>query len=153
MNRGLLLLFGIFGVVALLGIACGGGAPPTTETVAPPPPTDTVAATVSPTADTGDLAAKGQALAETALPACVACHTTDGRRLVGPSWQGIYGDQESLTDGTTVTVDDEYLRESIVDPNAKVVENFTPGLMPATYGDSLSDADIDAIIAYIKTLQ
>ena len=162
MNRGLLLLFGILGVVAILGIACGGGAPPPTNTVAPPPPTDTVAApepttpvvTVSPTDDTEDLATKGEALAKTALPtSCVACHTTDGSPLVGPSWKGIYGSQEALTDGTTVEVNDEYLRESIVDPNAKIVENFTPNLMPATYGDTISDAGIDAIIAYIKTLQ
>lgn len=153
MNRGLLLLFGILGVVAILGVACGGGAPPPADTVAPPPPADTVAAPVSPTADTEDLAAKGKALAQTALPACVACHTTDGSPLVGPSWQGIYGSQETLTDGTSVEVNDEYLRESIVDPNAKIVENFAPNLMPATYGDTISDADIEAIIAYIKSLQ
>ena len=116
---------------------------------------DTVAPTVSPTPGDGDgLAAQGKALAQTASPApCVACHTADGSRLVGPSWQGIYGGQETLTDGTTVEVDDEYLRESIVDPNAKIVEGFAPNIMPATYGDSLSSSDIDAIIAYIKTLQ
>lgn len=84
---------------------------------------------------------------------CLACHSTDGSPLVGPSWKGIYGSQEALTDGTTVEVNAEYLRESIVDPNAKIVEGFTPNLMPAAYGDSLSDSDIDAIIAYIKSLQ
>ena len=106
---------------------------------------------VSPTAETEDLAAKGQALAQN--NGCQGCHTTDGSPLVGPSWQGIYGGQETLIDGTTVEVNDEYLRESIVDPNAKVVENFTPNLMPSTYGNSLSDSDVDAIIAYIKSLQ
>ena len=98
--------------------------------------------------------AQGQALAQNALPAsCVACHTTDGSRLVGPSWQGIYGSQETLTDGTTVEVNDEYIKESIEDPNAKIVEGFAPNIMPGTYGDTLSDSDIGAIIAYIKTLQ
>ncbi len=145
MNRGILLLFGIFGVVAILGIACGGGAAPPPDTVAPPPPTDTVEVPVSPTLHPGELVAKNSG--------CLGCHTTDGSTLVGPTWQGIYGSQETLTDGTAVEVNDEYLRESIVDPNAKIVEGFTPNLMPATYGDSLSDSDIDAIIAYIKTLQ
>ena len=154
MNHGLLLLVGIIGVVALLGIACGGGAPPPTDTVAPPPPTTVPSATVSPPGDGGGSEEKGKVLAQNASPApCVACHTADGSRLVGPSWQGIYGGQETLTDGTTVEVNDEYLRESIVDPNAKIVEGFAPNIMPATYGDTLSDSDIEAIIAYIKTLQ
>jgi mono/diheme cytochrome c family protein len=59
----------------------------------------------------------------------------------------------TLDDGSTVTVEDEYIRESIVDPNAKVVEGFSPSVMPQSYGDVLSDEDIEAIIAFIKSLQ
>ncbi len=84
---------------------------------------------------------------------CTACHSIDGSVLVGPSWQGIYGSQETLTDGTTVTVDDEYIRESIVDPNIKIVEGFLPNLMPQTFGDTLSDSDIEAITEFIKSLR
>ena len=72
---------------------------------------------------------------------------------VGPTWKGIYGSQEALVDGTTVTVDDAYIRESIVDPNAKIVKGFPPNLMPQNFGDTLSDSDIAAIIDYIKSLK
>ena len=154
MNRRFLIVPGMIGVLLLLGSACGGGAPPPTNTVAAPEPTTPPAVTVAPTAEDGDLVAQGQALAKNASPApCVACHAADGTPLVGPTWQGIYGSQETLTDGTSVVVNDEYIRESIKNPNAKVVQNFQPNLMPATYGDTLSDSDIEAIIAYIKSLK
>ena len=98
--------------------------------------------------------AQGRAIYENASPApCVTCHSTDGTVILGPSWQGIYGSEETLTDGTTVTVEDEYIRESIVDPNAKVVEGFQPNVMPQTYGETLSESDIEAIIAFIESLQ
>jgi cytochrome c oxidase subunit 2 len=101
--------------------------------------------------DAGDLVARGQALAQS--NACLACHSIDGSPLVGPTWKGVYGTEETLTDGTKVTVTDEYIRESIKDPNAKIVQNFLPNLMPQTFGQALSDSDIEAIIAYIKTLR
>ena len=65
---------------------------------------------------------------------CNACHSTDGSALVGPTWQGLYGTQETLDDGSTVAVDDEYVTESIQDPNAKITAGFTAGLMPPTLG-------------------
>jgi mono/diheme cytochrome c family protein len=95
--------------------------------------------------------AQGQALVQS--NGCQACHSIDGSVLVGPSWQGVYGSEETLTDGSTVTVDDEYIRESIVDPNAKIVQGFQPNLMPQTFGETLSDSDIEAITAYIESLQ
>ena len=154
MNRGLLIVPVMAGVLLLLASACGGGAPPPPDTVEPPRATTPPPVTVGPTEDAGDLAARGRALAQNASPApCVACHTADGKPLVGPTWQGLYGSEETLSDGTTVTVNDDYIRESIKDPNAKIVQNFQPNLMPATYGDTLSDSDIDAIIAYIKSLK
>jgi cytochrome c551/c552/heme/copper-type cytochrome/quinol oxidase subunit 4 len=82
---------------------------------------------------------------------CNACHSTDGSALVGPSWQGLYGTQESLDDGSTVTVNDEYIKESIQDPNAKITAGFTAGLMPPTLG--VSDDEIPHIIEYMKSLQ
>ena len=82
---------------------------------------------------------------------CAACHSIDGSVLTGPSWQGIYGSQEALTDGTAATVNDEYITESIKNPDAKVVEGFTAGLMPATLG--VQDDEIPHIIEYIKSLQ
>lgn len=83
---------------------------------------------------------------------CLACHATDGRRLVGPGWGGLLGSTVTLADGHTVTVDDAYLRESIVEPNAKVVAGFPAGTMPI-YGAVLQGADVTDIVAYLKTLE
>ena len=82
---------------------------------------------------------------------CAACHTIDGSDLIGPTWLGLYGSQETLEDGTSVTVDDEYIKESIQDPNAKITAGFTAGLMQATLG--VRDEDIPHIIEYMKSLQ
>ena len=82
---------------------------------------------------------------------CLACHSTDGSALVGPTWQGLYGTQEALEDGTSVTVNDGYIKESIQDPNAKITAGFTAGLMPPTLG--VKDEEIPHIIEYIKSLR
>lgn len=84
---------------------------------------------------------------------CFACHSVDGSKLVGPSWKGLFGAQSQLTDGTSVLVDEAYLKDSIVKPNEQVVAGYPPGVMPQTYGDSLTDAQISDIIEYIKTLK
>lgn len=83
--------------------------------------------------------------------ACTTCHSTDGSQMVGPTWQGKFGSEEPLADGSTVTVDENYLRESILEPNAKVVEGFAPVMN--TYQGQLNDDQINAIIEYIKTLK
>jgi len=93
------------------------------------------------------LVAEGRTLAQE--QGCLACHTTDGSPLLGPTWLGLYGKQETLSDGSTVEVDEEYLRESIVDPNAKLVEGFPPSMSPYAH---LSEAQLDALIAYLKSL-
>jgi cytochrome c oxidase subunit 2 len=80
---------------------------------------------------------------------CVACHTTTGAKLVGPSWKGIWGKTES-TDKGPVTVDENYVRESILDPQAKIVTGFPP-TMP-TFRGQISDAEIDEVIAFVKSL-
>ncbi|MFQ5611723.1 MAG: cytochrome c oxidase subunit II [Anaerolineae bacterium] len=95
-------------------------------------------------------AERGQKLAEE--NACLGCHSTDGSVLVGPSWLGVYGSQETLADGTTVIVDEEYLRRSILDPNAQIVQGFQPNLMVQTFGDTLTEDQINDLIAYIKSL-
>ena len=82
---------------------------------------------------------------------CAACHTIDGSDLTGPTWLGLYGTQEELDDGTSVTVDDEYIKESIQDPNAKITAGFTAGLMPPTLG--VKDEEIPHIIEYMQSLR
>jgi cytochrome c oxidase subunit 2 len=80
---------------------------------------------------------------------CNACHTTDGRPLIGPSWKGLWGKTEALEGGGSVVVDENYIRESIVDPHKKIVQGFPPS-MPV---QKLSDREITGIIEYIKTLK
>jgi cytochrome c oxidase subunit 2 len=85
---------------------------------------------------------------------CFACHTTDGSKLVGPSFKGIWGEEVTVTTGgkeRQVTVDEEYIRRSIYDPNADVVDGFNKGLM-LSYEGQLSEEDIENIIEYLKTL-
>jgi cytochrome c oxidase subunit 2 len=98
----------------------------------------------------GDPAERGAQLVQ--QYGCVACHSLDGTVIVGPSWKGVYGSQEALSDGTTVIVNDDYLHESIIDPAAKLVQGFQ-NLMPNTYRDQLTDEQIADIIEFIKTVR
>lgn len=95
----------------------------------------------------GDMAAAGE---EIYNAQCAACHTTDGSTGVGPTWQGLWMSEVTLADGSTVTADEEYITESIREPNAKVHEGFNEGIMPAF---DLSDEEISQVIAFMQTLE
>jgi cytochrome c oxidase subunit 2 len=82
---------------------------------------------------------------------CKACHTIDGTSSKGPTWKGLFGKMEALNNGTSVLVDEEYLRESMMNPNAKVVQGFEP-VMP-TFQGLLRPHEQEGLIAYIKSLQ
>ncbi len=82
---------------------------------------------------------------------CNACHSIDGATGVGPTFKGLFGKNEPLQDGSTVLADENYLRESILIPQAKMVAGYAP-VMPSFKG-LLKDEEVDAIIAYIKTLK
>ena len=97
------------------------------------------------------LAQKGEKLYNS--KGCIACHSTDGSVKVGPSWRGLFGKpQHTLATGDTVTADENYVRESILNPNAKLVKGFSAGLMPAQQG-LLTEEQLIALIEYIKTLK
>jgi len=81
---------------------------------------------------------------------CAACHSINGAAGIGPTWLGLFGRQEILTDGSVVVADDAYIHESIKAPQAKIVAGFENQLMP-TYG--FTDEQIVNIIAYLKTLK
>lgn len=83
--------------------------------------------------------------------ACFTCHSTDGSAKVGPSFKGIFGEEAEFTDGTKAVVDENYLRESILQPNAKVVAGYAP-VMPS-YQGQLTEREINALIEYIKKLK
>ena len=91
---------------------------------------------------------RGQALV--VANGCAACHSITGAAGIGPTWFGLFGHEVLLTDGSVVTADEAYIHESIKAPQAKIVAGFENQLMP-TYG--FTDAQIDDIVAYIKTLK
>ena len=80
---------------------------------------------------------------------CATCHAA-GDSSRGPALEGKFGTDELLTDGSTVTVDEEYLRESILNPGMKIVQGYAP-LMP-TFANQLSEEDVANLIAYIKSV-
>ena len=82
---------------------------------------------------------------------CKSCHTIDGAKSEGPSFKGLWGKQEKLRDGSTITVDENYIRESILNPSAKVVAGYEP-VMP-TFQGLVRDRQILGVIEYIKSLK
>lgn len=87
------------------------------------------------------------------MKGCLACHSTDGSRMVGPSFKGIYGTEVTvIQDGEEKTVkrDEEYLRRSILKPNMQVVKGYN-ALMPSQEGQ-ISEQELVAIIQYLKEL-
>ncbi|MCW9708983.1 c-type cytochrome [Aliifodinibius sp. 1BSP15-2V2] len=90
---------------------------------------------------------RGKAIAEENV--CGSCHSLDGSKIIGPTWKGLYGREVELEDGSTVTADEEYLKESITNPSAKVVKGFPPSMVPY---DQLSESEIGSLVAYIKSL-
>lgn len=82
---------------------------------------------------------------------CRQCHSVDGAAGIGPTFKGLWGHDQPLRDGGRAVVDENYLRESIVNPQAKIVAGFEP-VMP-TFQGRLKDKEITAIIEYIKTLE
>ena len=81
--------------------------------------------------------------------ACQTCHSRDGSDGVGPTHKGLFGIERELASGETITVDEEYLYESITQPNAKIAKGYQPAM--ASY-DYLSESEIESLIEYIKSL-
>ena len=96
-------------------------------------------------------AERGKALVHDAGNMCITCHSLDGSRLVGPSFKGIWGRKEKMSDGTEIVVDEAYIKESIWKPTAKIVEGYPPA-MPAMYEGKLTEENLNDIIEYLKTL-
>jgi cytochrome c oxidase subunit 2 len=96
---------------------------------------------------TGPLSATGEKIF--AELGCVTCHRSDiqGR---GPNLHGVFGKPVQLEDGRTVTADENYLRECILDPGAKRVKGFQP-IMP-TFQGLVTEEQVNALVAYIKSI-
>lgn len=109
--------------------------------------------------------ARGELWASTGYYGCVSCHSIDGSDGVGPTWLGLYQRQEQLQDGSTVVADEEYIRNSILNPNEQLVAGYAAA-MPQNYEELFAEREaeilekegaeldiIDDLIAYIKTLE
>jgi nitric oxide reductase subunit C len=117
----------------------------------------------APAASGGD-AATGQKIFQQAtlgkdkVPGCATCHSVEpNKKLVGPSLAGIATDaantvKETGYKGQAKTAQD-WLRESITNPNADVAEEFQPNVMPQNLKDELSSQEINSLIAYLMTLK
>ena len=83
--------------------------------------------------------------------ACNACHSTDGSLKLGPTIKNQYGKEILHTDGSVMIINDDYIRESLIDPLKHIAEGYTP-IMPS-YKPILSDEDVANLVAYIKALK
>ena len=80
---------------------------------------------------------------------CLTCHSIDGSEGIGPTLKGIYGRKTKLTNGSTIIADDVYLRESIVKPEATIVDGFDNN-MPKP---ELTEEEVNAIVEYLENLK
>lgn len=165
MNK-IFILSSLLLVIVVSSLACGGDntTVPTKATepaaTSAPAPTATSAPTEAPTeapvadpAESTDSSSSGTGTASgqelSISKGCVACHSIDGTTIIGPTWKGLYGSQESLEDGSSVTVDDAYIKESILNPTIKITKGYQP-LMPVL---PVTDEEIVALTDYIKSLK
>lgn len=107
-------------------------------------------------ADPFGSAAHGADLAREGLRAatgrgCMRCHTVDGTPHIGPTWRGLFGRVETMKDGSTLRVDEAYITESMMDPEAHIVAGYQP-VMPSYLGE-ISAPETAAIVEYIRTLK
>ena len=98
-------------------------------------------------APAGDLVALGKQVF--AAKGCIGCHSADGAVRVGPSFKNLWGRAEKLVDGSSVPVDENYVRESIIKPSAKLVAGFANVMPPVP----LDEREIQAFLAYLQTLK
>ncbi len=102
---------------------------------------------------------RGEAWAERL--GCAACHSIDGSVLPGPTWLGLVGRTEELDNGQTITADEEYIIDSILNPNEQIVAGFNANVMPQDYEEQIAtlEAELGAedilidLLAYMATLQ
>jgi len=86
---------------------------------------------------------------------CVACHSVDGTKSVGPTFKGLYGSNvEITTNGVDhkIIADNSYITTSILEPNKDIVKGFSPNIMQS-YKGIITDKDIQLVVDYLKTLK
>lgn len=83
---------------------------------------------------------------------CLACHTVTETKGIGPGFKGIWGKEEVMADGSKVVIDENYVRESILNPQARIVQGFPAGVMPSFAGQ-LSEEELMGVIEFMKSLK
>lgn len=101
------------------------------------------AQTALPLSDTGKAA-----VALVQSRGCLACHSLDGSPGIGPSWAGTYGTERLLQDGSSVVMDEAYLRRSVQEPAAQVLQGFDNVMVPASF----TDAELRALTGLLQEL-
>jgi cytochrome c oxidase subunit 2 len=85
---------------------------------------------------------------------CTVCHSTDGTTKVGPSLKGVYGKEIELDDGRKVVVADSFIQAKIMDPQKNTIKGYKEGTSPMpTFKGQISATEVNALIAYIKSLK
>lgn len=101
----------------------------------------------------GDTAGQDQGRALAEAEGCVSCHSTDGSIIAGPSFRGLFGSRRSVVDAqgaqSTVLADEAYVRQSIVQPEALLVEGQDPIMPPY---ESLDEAQLALLVDYLRAL-
>ena len=143
----LLALFALFMSLALVLAACGGG-----DTASEPASGEETTVEVA----AGDATVGETLFAQTTIgsanaPGCITCHSLETDvTLVGPSMAGVATRAETAVSGMTA---EEYLRQSIVEPNAHVTDGYVEGVMYQNFGTDLPAKSIDDLTAYLLTLE
>jgi cytochrome c2 len=149
LKRSTLLLSIALIVIVLALAACGGAAKPAGG--------EQPAAAAGGNADAGKKLFNEPVIASAGSPGCVTCHSLEkDKTLVGPSLAGIATDaantvKEADYKGTAKNAD-EWLRESILNPNVDVPEGFKPDIMPKTF-NKLSAQELSDLVAFLQTLK
>lgn len=138
MRQFILLIISL--LLLLVLVACGGGGD---DTSGESPDQDLVAR--------GEELYKGQTIGSASSPGCVTCHSLEEDvTLVGPSHAAVGARAGTLVEGMSA---EEYLRESILEPDAHIVDGFSPGVMYQNYANELTEEEVDALVAYMLTLR
>jgi len=96
------------------------------------------------------LAEQGKKITES--KGCTACHNAEvGVNAIGPSYRGLYGSTRYFQDGSSAVADDNYIRESILVSQKKIVKGYNPVMPP--YQGQVSESELNAILAYLKSLK
>lgn len=100
--------------------------------------------------DEVSLVERGQMVAQN--NGCLGCHSPDGSQMVGPTWKDAYGTDVALESGETVAYDEDYVRNSIRNPNDQIHEGYPANVMQPYDESQISEEQLQALIAYIKSL-